>query len=102
MMRLEILAPYHFFTITTGTAPKQDAIAVEPPLDMTNQLRALLAASDRLDIDAGGLARPRRRFSVELDRRGLFLRLGGTEAYLCREPSGAWFIQREPGGFAAQ
>jgi hypothetical protein len=69
---------------------------------MTNQLRALLAASDRLDIDGSGVARPGRRFSIELDRRGLFLRLGATEAYLCREAEGAWFVQREPGGFDAQ
>jgi hypothetical protein len=43
-----------------------------------------------------------RRFSAELDRRGLFLRLGQVEAYLCVEEYGAWMFYREPGGFDAQ
>ena len=39
------------------------------------------------------------RYWLELDRRGLFLRLGQIEAYLCGEADGAWVFRREPDGF---
>ena len=68
----------------------------------TNQLHAMLGAADRAHVDHLTPFGRRRHFSVELDRRGLFLRLGRTEAYLCGEPEGAWYCRSEPGGVDAQ
>jgi hypothetical protein len=65
-------------------------------LDTTTDPRAPSA-----DVSGPGDHRER-RFSAELDRRGLFLRLGRTEAYLCAEPEGAWVFEREAGGLDAQ
>jgi hypothetical protein len=73
-------------------------------LDSTD-LRALLpAAADEPACDGHAWLRRRRRrrFALELDRRGVFLRLGQTEAYLCAEPEGAWAFAREPGALDAQ
>ena len=60
-------------------------------MDSTD-LRALLpAAADEPACDGHAWLRRRRRrrrFALELDRRGVFLRLGQTEAYLCAEPEG--------------
>ena len=37
--------------------------------------------------------------SVELDRLGLFLRLGRVEVYLCTEADRAWGCRHGPDGF---
>ena len=66
---------------------------------MDPNLRTLVAAAERANwTDELAASRPS-RFSVELDRRGLFLRLGRTEFYLCAEAERAWGLYREPGGF---
>ena len=44
----------------------------------------------------------RRRFSVEIDRRGVFATIGRYDAYLCLEPEAARSLQREPGSFDGQ
>jgi hypothetical protein len=68
---------------------------------MNQNLRALVAAESAAWSDEPTTPR-RSPFSVELDRRGLFLRFGRVEAYLCTEVDGAWTFYREPGGFDAQ
>ena len=68
---------------------------------MHHNLNALLAAAADAAPSEVWLASRRRRFSLELDRRGLFLRLGGVEAYLCAEPQAGWSLRREPGGLDA-
>jgi hypothetical protein len=74
-------------------------------LDSTH-LRALPAAADAPVGDGHAWLRRRRRrrrrFALELDRRGVFVRLGRTETYLCAEPDSAWILQREPGALDAQ
>jgi hypothetical protein len=73
-------------------------------LDSTD-LRALLpAAADEPACDGHAWLRRRRRrrFALELDRRGVFLRLGRTEAYLCAEPTGTWAFERGPDGLDVQ
>jgi hypothetical protein len=74
-------------------------------LDSTHR-RALFGADDEPFGDGHAWLRRRRRrrrrFAVELDRRGVFLRLGRTEAYLCAEPTSAWAFERGPDGLDAQ
>lgn len=62
---------------------------------MRHDLDALLAADAALAERAAHDTR--RRFLVEIGRRGIFVRLGRTEAYLCGEAESAWMAQREPG-----
>lgn len=72
---------------------------------MHQNLDALLTTLDRSDLSGDATApagRGRRRFALELDRRGAFLRLGRVEAYVCFEPDRAWSFLRDPGGFDAQ
>ena len=69
---------------------------------MDPKLRALVATAEGADWTEASKPVRQGRFSVELDRRGLFLRLGRVEAYLCAEAEGAWVFYREPGGFDAQ
>jgi hypothetical protein len=69
---------------------------------MDPNLRALVAAAEASDWCEEPIPPRRRRFSVELDRRGLFLRVARTELYLCAEANGAWSAYREPGGFDLQ
>jgi hypothetical protein len=63
---------------------------------------ALLVASADPNLSEVAVRASRHRFSIELDRSGLFVRLGRTEAYCCTEPERAWAFVREPGGFDAQ
>jgi hypothetical protein len=74
-------------------------------LDSTH-LRALAAAADEPVGDGHAWLRRRRRrrrrFALELNRRGVFVWLGRTEAYLCAEPDSTWMVQREPGALDAQ
>ncbi len=66
---------------------------------MDPSLRALITATERANwMDEASASQPK-LFSVELDRRGLFLRVGRIEAYLCTEADRAWSFCREPGGF---
>jgi hypothetical protein len=69
---------------------------------MDPSLRALVAATERANWMDELAASRARAFSVELDRRGLFLRIGRVEAYLCTEADRAWSFCREPGGLDAQ
>lgn len=64
--------------------------------------RVLIPATDGSCRSAEPTPWRGRGFSAELDRRGLFLRFGRVEAYLCFEEYGAWMFYREPGGFDAQ
>ena len=64
--------------------------------------RALVATAEGSGSTDDPKSATRSRFSAELDRRGLFLRLGRIEAYLCAEADRAWGLYREPGGFDAQ
>jgi hypothetical protein len=69
---------------------------------VNRNLDALLAAAENSDWTNEPVTEKRHRFSVELDRRGLFLRAGRVEAYLCTETNWAWTFHREPGGLDAQ
>ena len=68
---------------------------------MDRNLRLLLAAANDDDFAMEAPPAPRRRFSIEFDRRGIFVSLGATDAYLCREPDSAWRFLRETDGFDA-
>ena len=65
-----------------------------------DDLDALLAADDALARRAACAAR--RRFAAELGGRGVFVRLGRAEAYLCLEDKVAWALRREVGCLDAQ
>ena len=69
---------------------------------MDPSLRAFVAATKGANWTDGLAASRPRRFSAELDRHGLFLRVGWVEAYLCTKADRAWSFWREPGGFDAQ
>lgn len=69
---------------------------------MQQHVAALPEVEADLALAEGASQAPRRRFSIELDPKGLWLRLGRTEAYLCIEPEGAWTLMRETDGFDAQ
>jgi hypothetical protein len=65
---------------------------------MDRRLSHLLAAP----TDGQPALATRRAFSIEFDRRGLFVSLGRFDGYLCAEPESAWSFLREPGSFDAQ
>lgn len=71
---------------------------------MNQNLRPALVSAAETSCRSGEPtdSRDRRGVSAELDRRGLFLRFGRMEAYLCVESYRAWLFYREPGGFDAQ
>ncbi|HEV7264094.1 MAG TPA: hypothetical protein VGN83_04130 [Falsiroseomonas sp.] len=69
---------------------------------MDPNLKLLLAAANDTDPRRRVPAAGRGRFGVEFDRRGVFVRFGRRELYLCTEPDSAWTFLREPGGFDAQ
>jgi hypothetical protein len=67
------------------------------------KLRLLLVAADNPDFErnTASVSR-RRRFSVEIDRRGMFAHLWRFDVYLCAERESAWAVEREPGGIDVQ
>jgi hypothetical protein len=64
--------------------------------------RSSLAPADDAILGGASVRPAARRFAVELDRRGVFARLGRVEAYLCIEPDSAWSFLRESDGFDSQ
>jgi hypothetical protein len=69
---------------------------------MDTKLKLQLVAANDPDFEAPDREPARRSFSVELDRRGVFITLGRWDVYLCAEPESEWQLLREPGGFDAQ
>jgi hypothetical protein len=66
------------------------------------KLRLLLVAADNPDFERNTVSASRRRFSVEIDRRGVFAHLWRFDVYLCAERESVWTAQREPGGIDVQ
>jgi hypothetical protein len=86
------------FALIWSAAPQFERTHVMDP--KLNHL-VLVAAND-LGFEPQNLPAKRRAFCIEIDRRGMFLSLGGRDAYVCAEPHSAWSFVREPGGFDTQ
>ncbi len=69
---------------------------------MDPKLRLLLVAASDPDFERRAAPVSRRGFSVEVDRRGIFVALWRFDVYLCAERESAWAVVREPGSIDVQ
>ena len=69
---------------------------------MDQKLRLLLVAANENERFGDDVEERRRAFSVEFDRRGVFVTLGRFDTYLCWEPDSACFWRVEQGALDAQ
>jgi hypothetical protein len=69
---------------------------------MDQKLRLLLVAANENERFDEEIEDRRRAFSVEFDKRGVFVTIGRFDTYLCWEPEGACFWRVEHGALDTQ